>query len=246
VQFERRVRALIDDQGATDEERALIESEVHSCEPLGEGGVNTTWRVELGASHEGAFFKPINGIDRTTAHLFGHTRETSFLAEVSAYRLAFALGPPFSELVAPCVIRWLPEVDEHAPGSLSAERFDERQGDVFFLAPQLVLRAAFFDALIGNQDRSRSNLLFDAGRGELSLIDHGFSFPRDGDVRNTSILLDWRINAGIVQPSDDECAALDRLGAADDLLGLVRYLDHERCKAVINRAERILDTSCIA
>jgi hypothetical protein len=40
------------------------------------------------------------------------------VSELSAYRLAAALGSPFADLVPPCVVRVVPEVDADAPGSL--------------------------------------------------------------------------------------------------------------------------------
>ena len=138
---------------------------------------------------------------------------------MAAYRLAHALGDPFAGLVAPCVVRSIPEIDEHAPGSLSSERFDERREDVFVLAPEGALRAAFFDALIANQDRSRANLLFDAPREDLALIDHGFAFARENDVINATILLDWRRRAGLHELVAVERAALEKLIEDDELVG---------------------------
>jgi hypothetical protein len=86
--------------------------------------------------------------------------------------------------------------------------------------PRLVLRAAFFDALIGNQDRSHANLPFDASRRDLQLIDHGFAFARENDATHTSILLDWRRSAGLCDLAPPEKEALAPLIAARQLLGL--------------------------
>jgi hypothetical protein len=241
--FQARVDAVIADQGATPEERLLIEDDLKACERLDAGrGINAVWRLELGSAREGAYFKPVNGIAPTTAYLFGHTRESVCLAELSTYRLAHALGEPFASLVPACVVRSIPEIDADAPGSLTPERFDERKADVFYHAPDQVIRAAFFDALIANQDRSRSNLLFDADRSDLALIDHGFAFPRDGDVHLHSILLDWRRTAGLCELADEEVTALERLVANDHLLGLRGYLETERADAVERRARHMLAT----
>lgn len=125
MEFEEQIEAVRADQGDSAEEVALLEQEVVGAERLGEGiGANARWPLELGASHEGAFFKPVNGINATLASLFGHTRQSVLLAELSAYRLARALGAPFAGLVPPCVLRHVPEVDADAPGSLTGERFD--------------------------------------------------------------------------------------------------------------------------
>ena len=217
--------------------------ELVSLERLDAGaGVNAVWRLERGNAREGAYFKPINGIRRTVAYLFGHTRESVFVSEVAAYRLACALGEPFSAIVPPCVVRSVPEIDEHAPGSLTPERFDERREDVFVLAPEAVLRAAFFDALIANQDRSRANVLFDASREDFALIDHGFAFPREGDVVNASIFLNWRRRAGLHELVSVELDALGALTADDGLLGLRGYLEQERADALESRAARMLES----
>jgi hypothetical protein len=235
---------LIADQGATPEEQLLITDDLRGePERLDSGrGINAVYKLELGATREGAYFKPVNGINPTTSYLFGHTRESVFLSELSAYRLAYALGPPYSALVPPCVVRRFPEIDPDAPGSLTPERFDERQEDVFYHVPDKVIQAAFFDALIGNQDRSRSNLLFDASRNDLALIDHGFAFPREKDIRNHSILLEWRRTANLCELGDDEVRALRKLLDDNALLGLRRYLDEERAVAVAGRARRMLAT----
>lgn len=177
MSFADQVHALLADQGATAAEKAHIEGEIGSMRQLGEGlGANEVWRLEIGPHDEGAYFKPVNGVNQTLASMLGHTRESVLLSEVAAYRLAHALGPPFAELVPPCVLRTVPGIDPHAPGSLMDERFGERANEVFFRAPRLALTAAFFDALIANQDRSIANFLFDADRGDLALIDHGFAF----------------------------------------------------------------------
>jgi hypothetical protein len=242
MSFADHVHAVLEAQGATAAEKALIHGEIHSSVRLGEGlGANAVWRLEMGPHDEGAYFKPVNGVNQTVAHMLGHTRESVLLSEVAAYRLAHALGPPFAELVPPCVLRTVPGIDPHAPGSLLDERFGERGNDVFFRAPGLALTAAVFDALIANQDRSIANFLFDADRGDLALIDHGFAFPRDGDLRNTSLLLDWRRDVGVMDLADEEISALQRLAGDDELFGLRRYLDADRCEPVAARAAEMLN-----
>jgi hypothetical protein len=113
---------------------------------------------------------------------------------------------------------------------------------VFVLAPEPVLRAAFFDALIANQDRSRANLLFDAPKDDFALIDHGFAFPREGDVMHASILLDWRRRAGVHDLAAVELEALRKLTGHDGLLGLRGYLDPERADGLASRAAKMLDS----
>jgi hypothetical protein len=70
MSFAHQVAALFEDQGATPEERALIDDAVGGAERQGEGvGVNQTWRLELGQTREGAYFKPVNGVNQTVASL---------------------------------------------------------------------------------------------------------------------------------------------------------------------------------
>jgi hypothetical protein len=237
VSFQEQVAAIARDQGVGVEERALLEQDVVTAEPLGEGlGANEVWRLELGFAREGAYFKPVNGVNATLAHYFGHTRESVLISELGAYRLAASLGSPFAELVPACVVRLVPDVDADAPGSLMAERFDDRSGNLFEIAPADALKAAFFDALIGNQDRSRANLLFDPSRADLALIDHGFAFPREHDLQHAAFLVEWRRRAGLDELADIEIAALERLLGADELMGLARYLEPDRADALARRA----------
>ena len=84
-------------------------------------------------------------------------------------------------------------------------------------------------------------MLFDSERGDLALIDHGFAFPREGDVRNASVLLDWRRDAGVLELDATEQGALERLIADDALLGLRRYLEADRCEPLAARAEKMLE-----
>jgi hypothetical protein len=240
VGFQEQISAIARDQGVGAEERVLLEQEVMSSERLGEGvGANEVWRLELGSTREGAYFKPVNGVNATLAHFFGQTSQSVLISELAAYRLAAALGSPFIDLVPACVVRVIPHVDADAPGSLMSERFDDRSGNLFELAPAHALTAAFFDALIGNQDRSRANLLFDPSRADLALIDHGFAFPRDDDLRHAEFLVEWRKRAGLDQLSDTEIAALEALLQHGELLGLARYLEPDRADSLARRAARM-------
>jgi hypothetical protein len=127
-----------------------------------------------------------------------------------------------------------------------AERFDDRSGNLFENTPRLALRAAFLDALIGNQDRSRSNLLFDPSRDDLALIDHGFAFRRGDDVVHRSYLVDWRRRGNLMELMPEERDAVDTLLADDGLLGLRRYLEPERAESLAERAYDMRDTGRLA
>ena len=88
--------------------------------------------------------------------------------------------------------RFVPEIDE-GPGALSLKCPGENESDE--PTRQLLedcCHAAFFDALIGQQDRHSGNWLWDAPTGRLTLIDHGCSFARRGDPCNRSRLSELR------------------------------------------------------
>jgi hypothetical protein len=79
-------------------------------------------------------------------------------------------------------------------------------------------------------------VLFEEARAELALIDHGFAFAREHDLRHAAILVEWRTRAGLVDLVEEELAALELLLGDDELLGLRRYLDPDRAEALAQRA----------
>ena len=210
------------------------------------------------------FFKPLYGVDQPTAHAFGQDSVVDLgLHEVAAWWLARELGPPWSDLVAPAV--WL-----DPPGALDIRA----SGPVIFGmggAPgvpepgvgfdQLVSDAAFFDALIGSQDRHDGNLR-SSRAPSLGLIDHGFAFARPGDYHNSyptagffqrlrfgqrqfalwhGPVLDYS-GVGPLSPAlaAHEQAALAKLiGTSGDLLGIAQLLPDDRAQALRERARRM-------
>lgn len=161
--------------------------------------------VTLGPRTWRAYFKPTGGVSTSTASAYQqHSVIDVGLHEIVAWRLALALGPPWKEMVPPAVWWVLPSVTDirdtgplvlGLPGSAS-------------LAPpgsgfdQLVSDAAFFDALIGAQDRHHENLRSDpAPPPLLGLIDHGFTFARAGDDHNPYATAGFfiKLRAGIRQ-----------------------------------------------
>jgi hypothetical protein len=190
---------------------------------LGDQGTNPEERalLELGPSREGAYFKPVNSVNVTVASMPGHTH--SWVLPACSARCR----------------RWMPMRLAPSPGSAStsASRTCSRAGR---------RSRCIFDALIGNQDRSRSNLLFDASRDELALIDHGFAFMRDTDVVNVSVLVDWRRRAGLSALTDTEQDALERILGDAALLGVRRYLEPDRADALERRAVRMRETGTVA
>lgn len=143
--------------------------------------------TEYGGRKSRLFYKPLYGVEQSTARGYGQSSLIDVgINEVSAWRLARELGSPWQELVAPAV--WfdpLEAIDIRLSGpvllGMGGSAGMPQPGDGF---DQLVSDAAFFDALIGAQDRHHQNLR--AGLPpSLGLIDHGFAFARPGDFHNT-------------------------------------------------------------
>jgi hypothetical protein len=233
-----QVNAILAQQGATPIERDLLTSPVVEHDAAG-GGTSETYRVRL-ASGTIAFHKPFTGVDVVLADDFGHEDPDQVpINEAAAWRLAAALGKPVSRLVCVCVLRTI----AYEPGSLSLRvpgepwsACDGRQAGLSEI-PYQASAAAFFDSLVAQQDRHNGNFFFD---GEtLGLIDHGFTFARPGDHLNYTNIVEWRHNYGDPTLTTWEHAALDRLLAGRDLLGLRAILHPDRAAALEDRAQRI-------
>lgn len=218
----------------------------------------------LGVRRWTLFFKPLSGVAQNNARLYGqHSVVDMGLHEVVAWRLAKALGPPWATMVAPAV--WLDppgasDIFGSGPVLLGmGGRAELPQPGAGF--EQLVSDAAFFDALIGAQDRHDQNLRADMP-AKLGLIDHGYAFARPGDTHNPyptagffirlrsgervfhlphGVILDYR-GLGVLSPhlASHENAALARLQAHAGLLGVADLLPQDRADALRARAGRML------
>lgn len=230
-------------------------------------GVNSIYVADavLGPRHELVFHKPIGGADVTAAALYDHHSPVDLaLHEVIAWRLADALGSPWREL-APVVV-W------HDPPGIADIRhagplIREHPGAAGIATPgtgfdTLVHDAAFFDALIGCQDRHDSNMRSESFPPRLGLIDHGFAFAlpnhrhngyptagfflrlRHGQRRfrvSRMVALDYS-GIGSMSPTlaPYEQAALDRLKAdLSGLLGIAQLLPDDRADALRDRVLRM-------
>jgi hypothetical protein len=69
-------------------------------------GSNTTRRIELDNGAVG-YFKPFGGENKKLESGFGQDSAQQSLHEAAAWRLANQLGPPWSDIVPPVVIREL-------------------------------------------------------------------------------------------------------------------------------------------
>jgi hypothetical protein len=151
------------------------------------------------------------------------------------------MGDPWRQLLPTAVLR----VIDHNGGALINDKLGRVDSAVFTEAAGQVAGAAFWDALIGNQDRNMRNFRYDSMHKRLGLIDHGFVFARPADpINRSSYFLAERRRQGVVTISPREQEALDEL-LASDLHGLREFLAADRANALEARAQRMLSTRCL-
>lgn len=191
------------------------------------------------------YHKPFSGLRDSIAGSYGHGQEPlQPLHEASAWQLAREMGPPWSERIAPVVVREL----SGEVGSFIAERPGVAAFSyVFDSQPDGADDVAFFDAVIGNQDRHRGNFLVDDSGDEVTIwpIDHGYTFARPTDYSNYEFLQYNRITKGDGLLREHETAALKRLVASPTLLGVRPVIGDERADAVVARAQRMLNSGAL-
>jgi hypothetical protein len=234
VNIDRQVAAVRAAQGAlTIEQQMLAQAFVGPPAPTSSPGVNATKRLVL-ASGWVVFHKPFAGVHVANALAYGQTDETPPLHDAVGWRLAAALGVPWQDLVAPCVLRDYGGED----GALSLQA-PGWPGDLAPAQnPTWCLPAAFFDSLIAQQDRHAGNWRWDGIR--LTLIDHGYAFAFPGQILNHTDLVVARHGHGAAGLLSDERDALNRLLGDSDLLGMASFLVPDRAQALAERARRML------
>jgi len=211
--------------------------------------LNSTNVADL-ASGVRAFHKPLLGVNGDQAKRYGHDSLTVAINECAAWRLARFLGSPYDSLVPTTVLRFHPADDASRLryprivdgwGSLASEQPGRSADPAPLDDPGLTDPAAFFDALIAQQDRHIAQYRWDAAARRLGLIDHGFAFARPGDPLNASVFLDRRHGAGGAALQPSERAALQKL-EREDLIGLRDILEPGQADALAARVERMLSS----
>lgn len=242
---QEQVDALVAFQGGHDVERELLEIPVRAVRAFraAHAHVSDVYEVEL-ENGPCAYFKPTNsdrsGVLRAMAN-YGHSRLSVTISECAAWQLARSLGAPWEELVAPTVLRFidLPEGGRE-PGALSLAVPGEAGRRGFFdLVPEQAEAGAFFDTLVGQQDRNPGNILWGEGERRIHLIDHGFSFSRPGDATGELALAMWRWQRHRRELKDAARRALRDL-IESHLYGLNRFVEPSRAVALAHRADRML------
>jgi hypothetical protein len=224
---------------AVDEQRLLL-APIRAVVPV-PGGSNAVWEFQL-PDRRSAFIKPMGGVDVRQAHQYGQDVSSTLIAEFAASRLAGALGEPYASMVPVVVLRRLVEMGD---GEQMAAVIAHVPGDPAHVGPALALgappvrRAAFFDALIGQQDRNLSNMLADRSGRSIRLIDHGYAFAVPGDRFNERGFDRGRGVGPLEEPDRIACrGVLD----SPDLFGLAELLGPARGAALRSRASRMLCT----
>jgi hypothetical protein len=244
AELQGQIQAVVQTQGSHRDERSLLGGVPVKTTTLGnrkssgipKGGANTTRRIELDNGAVG-YFKPFGGENKQLERGFGQDSAQQSLHEAAAWRLASQLGPPWSEIVPPVVIR---EVDGEI-GSFALERPGKAMSSDPWGTGEW-REAAFFDCLIGQQDRHPGNFLVAGDR--ISLIDHGYTFARPGDYRNYSWFAARRVQTDPAL-TYHEREAIQRLVSSPNLMGLQDVLQPARAQALRDRAEKMLADSTI-
>lgn len=240
--LQERIDHLLEQQGSTEVEDDLLCSPVVSYrEHASTPGCNSTYHVVL-ESGTVAFHKPLAGVYVSNASDYGHDPDELPLHECAAWRLAEKIGDPVDDLVAVCVMRNI----EGEPGSLSGRKPGVPGTPEFFTAVQDQCKAAaFFDSLVGQQDRHLGNVRWDKNERRIGLIDHGYSFACPDDISNNAEFLAWRWDQAAEVLSEWERGVLESFVESSDLWGLAALLSTPRVDALRQRAERMLSEGTI-
>lgn len=210
--------------------------------------ISDVYEVEL-ESGRCAYFKPTNGpyAQRTPAlramASYGHTLMSMTISECAAWQLARRLGPSWEGLVVPTVLRFLAVPGGgREVGSLSlAQPGRDRQRSFFAAVPDQVSSGAFYDTLVGQQDRNLGNVLWHEEARRIHLIDHAFTFGLPGRPTGEVALSVWRWRYGSRDLAGAEVRTLHDL-VESDLHGLGSFVEPARAAALKRRAERMLGT----
>jgi hypothetical protein len=231
VKIEERIRNLSAATRGTPIEQDLARGRISMVAPVVTATPGATTPVVVGDQNPAA------------CRHYGHEPFDVPCNEVTAWRLAYAMGDPWRQLLPTAVLRNIGGrtgvLVNHKDGKPNPDAFTDARGQV--------MAAALFDALIANQDRHALNYRYDATTRRLGLIDHGFAFARPGDFMNGSAFLAARLLAGPPESllSPTEQRVLEVLLDSGDLHGLRGFLATDRADALEARAENMARNRCL-
>lgn len=231
-----RLQHAADDDGTTIENELRFDS-VLAVTKNGTAtpGTTDTWVVMFETGRREAIFKKLGNVKHSTASIYKQDPVEANVHEVVAWRLARAMGDPWEQLVPTAVLRALDE----GRGVLMNRRFGDRDSAAMFqYAAGQAAAAAFWDSLIGQQDRHAGQYKYDSASNRLALIDHAFAFALPGHTCNESMFVKARKQQHHDRLQDNEVDALDGL-LANDLHGLRGFLSEPRAEALHARAVKM-------
>jgi hypothetical protein len=230
-------------------EEALLHETLLMRRVPGSASSSTVWQCAM-ADGQTTFHKPLGPMSQDHPSLgvpvysyYGHPAPAAVAVnEAAAWRLARAVGAPYDTLVATSVIRWLPAEPGIAAdwGALTREGAGPSGQIAPLTDPRLCDPSAFFDCLIGQQDRHAGNFRFDLATGILTLIDHGYTFPGGQWRFNDSVFLRERHRGGRAVLSADEAQLLTDLPAMDVWVELQAVLRADQMNALEWRRQAML------
>jgi hypothetical protein len=245
---QEKVDWLFEHQATTDLEHELQESAPGRVQPF-KGDtkhVAQLFEIVLETGRTG-YFKPMEGwtyadaVSKRTLVNYGHDQLSATLSECAAWQVAKGLGSPWDELVVPTVIRAIPVDGTPQVGSLAVYRAGRDGTREFYkVVPDQAAAGAFFDCLIGQQDRNKGNVLWHDLRRQVHLIDHSFSFGRRKDNTGSRELGEWRWN--VQKSSELSAAEKQALNACSGgpPFEIDNCLAADRVSALVERVERML------
>lgn len=248
LEFFGQLATVLRTQARTDAHEQRLLGPAESVQWMS-GGVNFVQQVAIetpGGGRVTGYHKPFADLESAVARGYGHTTPQQPLHEVAAWRVARTLGPPWTNLVAPSVLRTI-EGDDLGSVSRHVEGYElPRSRWVVDVERDQWRPLAYFDSLIGNQDRHYGNVFLDRETGAIGAFDHGYAFARPADEEaargedpfNNSIFLAQAQSRGELRLEAAEVAATKRLLAEFD--EIAPLLETERADALRARAERML------
>jgi hypothetical protein len=230
-------------------EEALLHQSLVKRRVPGTVSASRVWQCAM-AGGQTAFHKPLGPMSDPHPRIgtpvyafYGHASPSAVAVnEAAAWRLARALGAPYDTLVATSVIRWLraePGIDADW-GALTREGAGPSGQLEPLVDPDLCDPSAFFDCLIGQQDRHAGNFRFDQATGILTLIDHGYAFPGGQWYLNDSAFLRERHAGGRTALAPRETQILSNLPAHDIWAELQQVLRTDQMAALEWRRAEML------